>query len=107
MLEEDHGVMFFKLFEQAPPLLDRYGFAGGNVMKKLFEALQGGSLSLILVLLWRHLLAEGERCNTQRGIGHSFLTGALMHSGHTKHFLYMYVISYDGEICNASQCVHI
>ncbi len=33
MLDEDHGVMFFKLFEQPPPLLDRYGFAGGNVMK--------------------------------------------------------------------------
>lgn len=33
-------------------------------MKKLFEALQGGSLTLVLVLLGSHLVAEGERCNT-------------------------------------------
>lgn len=71
MLEEDHRVMFFKLFEQPPPLFDGNGFARGNIMKKLFEAVQSGSLSLILVLLWRRLLAECERCNTQRG---SFFT---------------------------------
>lgn len=65
MLEENHRVMFFKLFEQPPLLLDRHALAGGNVMKKLFETLQGGSLTLVLVLLWCHLLAEGECCKTQ------------------------------------------
>lgn len=72
MLEEDHRVMFFKLFEEPPPLPDRYGFAGGNVTKKLFEALQGGGVSLVLVFLWRHLLAEDECCNTQWGRGRQF-----------------------------------
>lgn len=67
MLEEDHGVEFLKLSEQPPPLLGRYGFAGGNIAKQLLEALQRGRLSLVLVLLWRHLLAEGESCNTKRG----------------------------------------
>lgn len=65
MLEEDHGVMFFKLLEQPPPLLGRYGFTWGDITKKLFEALQGGSLSLVLIFLWCHLLAEGKCCNTQ------------------------------------------
>ncbi|KAG7225688.1 hypothetical protein INR49_012274 [Caranx melampygus] len=65
MLEENHRVMFFKLFEQPPLLLDRHALAGGNVMKKLFESLQGGSLALVLVLLWCHLLAEGECCKTE------------------------------------------
>ena len=64
MLEEDHGVMFLKFFEQPPLLLHRHVLAGGDVMKKLLEALQSCSLTLVLVFLWRHLLAEGERCNT-------------------------------------------
>lgn len=76
MLEEDHGVMLFKLFEQPPPLLHRHASAGRNVTEELFEALQGGSLSLVLILLWRHLLAEGERCNAQWRRQHQFLTAA-------------------------------
>lgn len=64
MLEEDHRVMFLKLFEQPPPLLDWNALAGGDVMKKLLEALQSGSLTLVLIFLWCHLLAEGECCNT-------------------------------------------
>ena len=70
MLEEDHGVMLFKLFEQPPPLLDGDGSARGNVTKQLFEALQGGRLALILVLLRGRLLAEGERCSEQRRGGY-------------------------------------
>lgn len=65
MLKEDHRVMFFKLFEQPPPLFGRHGLVGGDVAKKLLQALQCGGLSLVLVLLWRHLLAEGECCNTK------------------------------------------
>lgn len=65
MLKEDHRVMFFKLFEQPPPLLGRHGLVGGDVTKKLLKALQCGGLPLVLVLLWRHLLAEGECCNTK------------------------------------------
>lgn len=60
-------MMFFKLFEQPPPLLGRHGLVGGDVAKKLLKALQRGGLSLVLVLLWRHLLAEGECCNTKYG----------------------------------------
>ncbi len=75
MLQKDHRVMFLKLFEQPLPLLHRYALAGGNVMQKLFEALQGCCLSLVFVLLWCHLLAEGERCNTEQGKG-AFLPAA-------------------------------
>lgn len=64
MLEKDHRVMLLKLFEQPPLLLGRHFLVGGDVMKKLLEALQSGSLTLVLVFLWRYLLAEGERCNT-------------------------------------------
>lgn len=69
MLEEDHRVVLFKLLEQPPPLLDGHGSAGGNVVQELLEALQRGGLSLILVLLWRRLLAEGERCSAKRERG--------------------------------------
>lgn len=69
MLEEDHRVMFLKLFEQPPLLLDRQALAGGDVMEKMLEALQSGRLTLVLILLWRHLLAEGECCDTQWGGG--------------------------------------
>lgn len=67
MLEENHRVMFFKLFEQPSLLLDRHGLIQGNVTKKLFEVFQCAGLPLILILLWRDLLAEGECCKTQQG----------------------------------------
>lgn len=51
MLDKDDGVMFFKLFEQPSLLFERHGFTGGNVTKKLFEALQRRSLTLVFVLL--------------------------------------------------------
>lgn len=65
MLQEHHRVMFLKLFQQPPLLLDRHVVPGGDVMQKLLETLQSGRLALVLVLLQRHLLAEGECCNTQ------------------------------------------
>lgn len=65
VLEEDHRVMFLKLFEQPPPLFGGHALVLGDVLKKLLEALQGGSLALVFILLWCHLLAEGEHCNTQ------------------------------------------
>lgn len=74
MLQEDDGVMLLELFEQPPPLFDADAFAGGDVTQELLEAFQGGSLALVLVLLWRHLLAEGERCNTQSRQGTSGVT---------------------------------
>lgn len=77
MLEENHRMMFFKLFEQPLPLFDRHGFVWRDVTKKQLEALQCGSFSLVLVLLWRHLLAEGERCNAQWGSGCQFSTTGL------------------------------
>lgn len=56
-------------------------------MKKLFEALQGGSLTLVLVLLWSRLLAEGERCNTTlRGV-HGFHLEDAQYSGRMWFFL--------------------
>lgn len=67
MLEKDHWVMLFKLFQQPPPLLGRQGLVGGDFAQKLLEALKCGCLSPILVLLWRHLLAEGECCNIEGG----------------------------------------
>lgn len=66
MLEKDHWVMLFKFFQQPPLLLGRQGLVGGDFAQKLLEALQCGCLSLVLVLLWRHLLAEGECCNIER-----------------------------------------
>lgn len=73
MLQENHGVMFLELLQQPPPLLHRQGLAGGDLTEELSEALQSGSLSLILVLLWRHLLAEGEHCNTVNTSGYHIL----------------------------------
>lgn len=57
--------MFFKLFQQLPLFLGRQGLVGGDFAQKLLEALECGCLSLVLVLLWRHLLAEGECCNVE------------------------------------------
>lgn len=64
MLQENHRVMFLKLLQHPPPLLHGQRLAGGDLTEELFEVLQGGSFTLILILLWRHLLAEGECCNT-------------------------------------------
>lgn len=65
MLEKDHWMMLFKLSEQPSSLFGRQGLVGGDFTQKLLEALQGCCLSLVLVLLWRHLLAEGECCNRE------------------------------------------
>lgn len=65
MLKKDHWVVLFKLFQQLPLFLGRQGLVGGDFAQELLEALQGGCLSLVLVLLWRHLLAEGECCNIE------------------------------------------
>lgn len=67
MLKKDHWVMLFKLFQQPPLLLGRQGLVGGDFAQKLLEALQCGCVSLVLILLWRRLLAEGECCNIERG----------------------------------------
>lgn len=102
VLQEDHGVMLFKLFEQPPLLLGRHPLARGNVMKKLFEALQGGSLTLVLVFLWSHLLAEGERCNkTWRGF-HGFHGGCTVPRNKWG-FLFCFVFIVDLE----QQCFQI
>lgn len=69
MLKENHRVMFFKLFKQPLLFLDRHTRTQGNVMQKLFEALQCGSLPMILILLWCDLLTEGEGCETQQKRG--------------------------------------
>lgn len=67
MLKKHHRVMLFKLFQQPPLLLGRQGLVGGDFAQKLLEALECGCLALVLILLWRHLLAKGECCNRERG----------------------------------------
>lgn len=64
MLEEDYGMVLLELLDQPPPLLDRQGLAQADVPDQLLQALQGGRLSLVLILLQRHLLAERKHCNT-------------------------------------------
>lgn len=60
VLEEDHGVVLLEVFDQPPPLLGGQAGVQRDVVQQLLEAPQGGGVSLVLVLLWGHLLAEGE-----------------------------------------------
>lgn len=57
--------MLLEVLDQALLVFSGQGAAVRDVNDELLEALQGGLLSLALILLPGHLLAEPEHCNSK------------------------------------------